>query len=65
MTEFASNAATSAFIELLIFMINYEFESRMSFDSADADDTAQDRLLIGERILSQKAETIINKMKNI
>jgi hypothetical protein len=65
MTEFASNAATSASTELFVFMINYEFESRMSFDSTDADDTAQDRLSIRERILSQKAETIINKMKNI
>jgi hypothetical protein len=65
MTEFASNAATSASTELSVFMINYEFESRMSFDSASADNTAQDRLSVRERILSQKAEIIINKMKNI
>jgi hypothetical protein len=65
MIEFALNAETFSFTKLFVFMINYEFESRMNFDSADADDTAQDRLLIRERILSQKAKTIIEKMKNI
>jgi hypothetical protein len=33
MTEFVSNVATSTFTKLFVFMINYEFESRMSFDS--------------------------------
>jgi hypothetical protein len=63
MTEFASNAITSAFIELFVFMINYEFESRMSFDSSNIE--IFDRLSARERILTQKADTIIDKMKNI
>jgi hypothetical protein len=63
MTEFALNAITSTFIELFVFMTNYEFESRMSFDSSDID--ISDRLFVRERILTQKADTIIDKMKNI
>jgi hypothetical protein len=63
MTEFASNAITSTFIELFVFMTNYEFESRMSFDFSNIE--IDDRLSIKERILTQKADTIIDKMKNI
>jgi hypothetical protein len=63
MTEFASNVAISVSTELFVFMINYEFESRMSFDSFDADNT--DRLSIRERILTQKAKRITEKMKDI
>jgi hypothetical protein len=63
MTEFASNAITSAFIELFVFMTNYEFESRMSFDSQNIE--ICDRLSTKKRILTQKADTIIDKMKNI
>ncbi len=61
--EFASNAITSTFIELFVFMTNYEFESRMSFDSSNIN--ISDRLSTKERILTQKADTIIDKMKNI
>jgi ribosomal protein S17E len=63
MTEFASNVATSTFIELFVFMTNYEFESRMSFDSSNVE--TNDRLSERERILTQKATIIIEKMKNI
>ncbi len=63
MTEFASNAITSTFIELFVFMTNYEFESRMSFDSLDID--IDDRLFAKKRILTQKTKIIIDKMKNI
>jgi hypothetical protein len=63
MTEFVSNAITSTFIELFVFMTNYEFESRMSFDSQDIE--ICDRLSARKRILTQKADTIIDKMKNI
>ncbi len=61
--EFALNAVTSAFIELFVFMTNYEFESRMSFDSSNIN--INDRLSARKRILTQKANTIIDKMKNI
>jgi hypothetical protein len=64
MTEFAFNAVTSAFTELFAFMTNYEFESRMSFDSSDSNDSKK-RLSARERILTQKTANIIDKMKNI
>jgi hypothetical protein len=59
MTEFASNAAISIFIELFAFMINYEFESRMSFDSISNEE------FVKERIQDKKASDIIDKMKSI
>jgi hypothetical protein len=66
MIELVSNAATSAFIELFVFMINYDFESRMSFDSWNSnDDVFRERLSAKERILTQKAVIITKKMKNI
>jgi hypothetical protein len=64
MTEFVFNAVTSTFIELFAFMTNYEFESRMSFDSSDSNDSKK-RLSAKERILTQKAANITDKMKNI
>jgi predicted metal-dependent hydrolase len=66
MTEFVSNAATSAFIELFVFMTNYDFESRMSFDSSNSnDDVFRERLSAKERILTQKAAIITKKMRDI
>jgi hypothetical protein len=59
MTEFAFNAAVSTFTELFAFMTNYEFESRMSFDSISNEE------FVRERIQDQKASNIIDKMKNI
>jgi hypothetical protein len=44
-------------------MTNYEFESRMSFDSLNTE--TNDRLSDRERILTQKTTTIVEKMKNI
>jgi hypothetical protein len=63
MIEFLSNAVKSIFIDLFVFLINYEFESRMSFNSFDTD--IIDRLSIRERVLIHKAETITNKMRSI
>ncbi len=65
MTEFALNVATSTFIELFVFMTNYDFESRMSFHSLNSNNASQDWLSTKERILTQKADTIIEKMKKI
>jgi hypothetical protein len=59
MTEFASNAAIFASTELSVFMTNYEFEPRMSFDSVSIEESAK------ERIQSKKAFNIIEKMKSI
>jgi hypothetical protein len=65
MTKFVSNVATSTSTELFAFMINYEFESRMNFDSSSANDDARNKLSTKERILIQKVEIIAEKMKNI
>jgi ribosomal protein L11 len=59
MIEFASNVITFAFTELFVFLANYEFESKMNFDSIDIENT------IRERILIKKAFNITKKMKNI
>jgi hypothetical protein len=59
MTEFASNAAASAFIDLFVFMTNYEFESRMSFDLVSNEKSVR------KRILNKKTSNIIEKMKSI
>ncbi len=59
MTEFAFNAAVSTFTELFAFMTNYEFESRMSFDSVANEE------FVKERIQDQKASDIIDIMKDI
>jgi hypothetical protein len=59
MTEFALNAAISIFTELSAFMTNYEFESRMSFDSVSNEESVR------ERIQDKKASDITDKMKII
>jgi hypothetical protein len=59
MIEFAFNVATFIFIELFVFMTNYDFESRMSFDSMTIKES------IKERILNKKAFDITEKMKSI
>jgi hypothetical protein len=64
MTEFVFNAVTSAFTELFAFMTNYEFESRMSFQSSNSNDL-KERLSAKKRVLTQKTENIAEKMRNI
>ncbi len=59
MIEFVSNVITFAFTELFVFLANYEFESRMSFNSIDIENT------IRKRILIKKTFDITKKMKNI
>ncbi len=61
MTKFVSNVATSALTELFAFMTNYEYESRMSFDSSIKDDQES----VKKRIQNKKAFDIIEKMKSI
>ncbi len=61
MIEFAFNVVISISTELFAFMTNYEFESRMFFDSFTKinDKSAK------KRILTRKTSNIINKMKDI
>jgi hypothetical protein len=63
MIEFVFNAVISTFTELSIFMTNYEFESRMSFNSLNIE--TNERLSDKKRILTQKTTIIVEKMKNI
>ncbi len=63
MTKFVLNAVTFTFIELSIFMTNYEFESRISFDLVNTE--TNNRLSERKRILTQKTTIIVEKMKNI
>jgi hypothetical protein len=66
MIEFVSNATTFVLTELFVFMTNYDFESKMSFDSSNSNyDVFQERLSTKKRILTQKAVIIMKKMKNI
>ncbi len=66
MIEFVSNAATFAFTELFVFMTNYDFESKMSFDSSNSnDDFFRERFSAKEWILTQKTVIITKKMRNI
>jgi hypothetical protein len=47
-------------------MTNHDFEFRMSFDSSDSNDNAsRERLSVKERVLTEKAIIITEKMKNI
>jgi hypothetical protein len=61
MIEFAFNVVIFVSTELFIFMTNYEFESRMFFDSSLKNNYKS----IRKRILNRKDSNIINKMKNI
>jgi hypothetical protein len=59
MIEFVFNAAISASTKLFVFMINYEYESRMSFDFVKTEKT------IKERIQKEKTSNIMKRMKDI
>jgi hypothetical protein len=61
MIEFAFNVVIFVSIELFVFMINCEFESRMFFDSFTKinDESAK------KRILTRKTSNIVSKMKDI
>jgi hypothetical protein len=61
MIEYASNAIISTFTEIFAFMINYDFESRMSFDSIDSFKLQS----IRERILQVKEVNIVDKMQKM
>lgn len=59
MTKYAFNATVSISTRLFVFMTNYDFESRMSFDSIEIEKT------IRKRVLKKKKIDISRKMKNI
>jgi hypothetical protein len=59
MIEYALNAIIFVLIDIFAFMINYDFESKMSFDSISSSESAR------ERILQIKKVNIAKKMKEI
>jgi hypothetical protein len=61
MIEYASNAIISAFTEIFAFMINYDFESRMSFNFIDSFKLQS----IRERILQVKEVNIVDKIQKM
>jgi hypothetical protein len=63
MTKFAFNACISVFIDIFSFLANYDFESRMSFDSQA--DVAEEKKTTRERMLRDVAINIEEKMRII
>jgi HKD family nuclease len=63
MTKFAFNACVFSFTQIFSFLANYEFESRMSFDS-NADIT-EDKKIARKRLLKNVVTNIENKMRII
>jgi hypothetical protein len=61
MTEYASNVIIFVFIDIFVFMTNYDFEPRMSFDLIKS---LQSRF-IRERILRIKEVDMTKKMKEV
>jgi hypothetical protein len=61
MTEYASNTIIFVFIDIFVFMTNYDFESRMSFDFIESLESR----FIRERILRIKEVDMTKKMKEV
>jgi hypothetical protein len=61
MTEYASNAIIFVFIDIFVFMTNYDFESRMSFDLIESLESRS----VKERILRIKEVDMTKKMKEV
>jgi hypothetical protein len=61
MITFAFNVVILISTKLFVFMTNYEFESRIFFDSFTRNDDKSAR----KSILTRKASNIINKMTEI
>jgi hypothetical protein len=61
MIEYAFNAIIFVFTDIFAFMINYDFESRMSFDFIESFESKSVR----ERILRIKEVNMTKKMKKV
>jgi hypothetical protein len=60
MIEYAFNAFISVITQMFSFLVNYEFESRMSFDHVEVEEN-----IIKDRINRFRKRTIVFIMKNI
>jgi hypothetical protein len=64
MIEHASNAIISAFTKISVFMTNYDFESKMSFDSINSSESARERIMQFKKInITEKMQKMINFTK--
>jgi hypothetical protein len=64
MIEYASNAIISAFTEIFAFMTNYDFESRMSFDSINSSESARERIIQFKEVnITEKMQKMIDFIK--
>jgi outer membrane cobalamin receptor len=64
MIEYASNATISAFTEISAFMTNYDFESRMSFDSINSSESARERIMQFKEVnIAEKMQKMIDFIK--
>jgi hypothetical protein len=63
MIEFAFNACLFLFIQIFSFLANYEFESRMSFDSNA--NISEDKKIARKRFLRDVIINIEDKMRII
>jgi hypothetical protein len=61
MTKYAFNAIISVFTNIFAFMINYDFESRMSFDFIESFESR----FVRKRILRIKEMNMMKKMKKV
>jgi hypothetical protein len=59
MTEYASNAIVFVFTDISVFMINYDFELRMSFDSIESSESTR------KKILKIRDVDMTKKMQNV
>jgi hypothetical protein len=59
MTEYAFNAIVFVSTDISAFMINYDFESRMSFDSIESFESTR------ERILKARGVNMTKKMQKV
>jgi hypothetical protein len=64
MIEYASNVIISAFTEISAFMTNYDFESRMSFDSINSSELARERIIQFKEVnIAEKMQKMIDFIK--
>ena len=64
MTKFAFNIFVFASTEIFVFMTNYDFESRMSFDLISIEESTRKRILkIKDVNVAKKMKEVINFTK--
>jgi hypothetical protein len=64
MIEYASNATIFAFFEISVFMMNYDFELKISFNSINSSELARERIIQFKEInIAEKLQKMIDFIK--